>query len=174
MPRYPAAPLQFPGVHGGTPLRLLSSAIFRATPPSAMGTWRALTPFHAKLCLCHHAVSRQHAHRHLAKGKSWQVCALKLSHEDVRQVPHTAFRSGKLNKPYSILVHPSAMEPNRTSRGMAHSKYVSQDETVDKLQSFRARQHLKDSSFQFMLRLDRVLHNPERTSDHRETGQRAK
>ena len=73
-----------------------------------------------------------------------------FSHKDIRQVPHTAFRSGKLNKPYSILVHPSEMEQDRTSRGMAHCKYVGENETVDKLQSFTARQRLKTSSFQFM------------------------
>ena len=117
-----------------------SSAIFRATAPSGMGTWRALTPFYAKLCLCHHAISRQHADRQLAKMQSCQVYALKLSHEDIRQVPHTAFRSGKLNKPYSILVHPSEMEQDRTSRGMAHCKYVGGKRNSDSQAAFKDQQ----------------------------------
>ena len=96
-PRYPAPPLHSAGVNGRDPPRLLSSTTFRATAPSATGTWQALAPYHVRLCLCHHATSPQHADRHLAKrslGKPmlWKTQQNKYKH-----------------------LHSSAMEPHLNS-----------------------------------------------------------
>ena len=69
----------------------------------------------------------------------------------------------KLNKLYACAPKRNGTRPHL--KGHGRPQCVSQNETVDKLQSFRARQRLKTSSFRFMLRFHRVLQH---TSDHRE------